>query len=212
MVSCLFQDQQPATKETPSIFAVFRDFQALPLFIIEIRVWRGKLGSQVSWSKDWCLEVFLSIILIWPPPSNSDHQDSITFSVGNPYKPSFTTATGRGPHPKYNNDSEENKSIYGVTGPNAHITTIWTMADGPFQWLAMTLDVTGGFSTLRWLLGCPFDGSSLRSMRLNQVLYTVKKALKHGIPENEANCEVTWPVTLSQIVMDLGGEICSLSL
>ncbi len=38
VVSCLFQDQQPATKETPSIFAVFRDFQALPLFIIEIRV------------------------------------------------------------------------------------------------------------------------------------------------------------------------------
>ena len=25
----------------------------------------------------------------------------ITFLVGNPYKPSFTTVTGRGPHPSY---------------------------------------------------------------------------------------------------------------
>ena len=26
----------------------------------------------------------------------------ITFLIGNPYKPSFTTATVRGPHPRYN--------------------------------------------------------------------------------------------------------------
>ena len=26
---------------------------------------------------------------------------NITFLVGDPYKPSFTTATGRGPHPRY---------------------------------------------------------------------------------------------------------------
>ena len=28
--------------------------------------------------------------------SNSDHQDDITFLVGDPYKPSFATVTGRG--------------------------------------------------------------------------------------------------------------------
>ena len=34
---------------------------------------------------------------MWPPPSNSDHQDYL----GNPNEPSFTTVTGRGPHPRY---------------------------------------------------------------------------------------------------------------
>ena len=41
------------------------------------------------------------ITWMWPPPSNSDHQDYYIF-LGNPYKPSFTTVTGRGPHPIYN--------------------------------------------------------------------------------------------------------------
>ena len=36
-----------------------------------------------------------------PPHSNSDHQDYEPFLIGNPYKPSFTTVTMRGPHPKY---------------------------------------------------------------------------------------------------------------
>ena len=35
-------------------------------------------------------------IICWgvPPPSNSHHQDDITFLVGDPYKPSFATVTG----------------------------------------------------------------------------------------------------------------------
>ena len=42
------------------------------------------------------------IISSWvvPPPSNSHHQDyCITFLVGDPYKPSFATVTGRGDNP-----------------------------------------------------------------------------------------------------------------
>ena len=35
-----------------------------------------------------------------PPPSNSHHQ-VITFLVGDRYKPSFATVTGRGDNPKY---------------------------------------------------------------------------------------------------------------
>ena len=31
---------------------------------------------------------------IYPPPSNSHHQDYCHFLVGNPYKPSFVTVTG----------------------------------------------------------------------------------------------------------------------
>ena len=38
---------------------------------------------------------------VWPPPCNSDHQDYYIFSR-NPYKPSFTTVTVRGPYPTQN--------------------------------------------------------------------------------------------------------------
>ena len=38
---------------------------------------------------------------MWPPHSNSDHQGYYIL-VGDPYKPSFATVTGRGPHPRYN--------------------------------------------------------------------------------------------------------------
>ena len=39
------------------------------------------------------------------PPSqdSSHHQDDITFLVGDPYKPSFATVTGRGVDPSYIN-------------------------------------------------------------------------------------------------------------
>ena len=37
-----------------------------------------------------------------PSQDSSDHQDDITFLVGNPYKPFFATVTGKGPHPTYN--------------------------------------------------------------------------------------------------------------
>ena len=36
-----------------------------------------------------------------PSQDSSDHQDDITFLVGNPYKPLFATVTGKGPHPTY---------------------------------------------------------------------------------------------------------------
>lgn len=143
----LFQDQQPATKETPSIFAVFRDFQALPLFIIEIRVWREKLGSQFLIQGDMIQRLMCG---------------SAKMSAGK--------------------DSEEKKYlhiyiyIYTVPVPNAHITRIHLFGPfGQFQWLTMTLDATRGFSTLRWLLGCPFDGSSERSSMCLSQVYSEKK-------------------------------------
>ena len=47
-----------------------------------------------------CQEFILKNIgWVWPP-RNSDPQ-VVSFSVGDPYKPSFTTVTGSWPHPKY---------------------------------------------------------------------------------------------------------------
>ena len=37
----------------------------------------------------------------------------ITFLVGNPYKPSFATVTGRGPHPRYVSFLERQFSVLG---------------------------------------------------------------------------------------------------
>ena len=36
---------------------------------------------------------------MWPPHSNSDHQDYYIFSRGSQPKPSFPTVTVRGPYP-----------------------------------------------------------------------------------------------------------------
>ena len=37
---------------------------------------------------------------VWPPPRMPVSTRSITFLVGDSYKPSFPTVTGRGPHPR----------------------------------------------------------------------------------------------------------------
>ena len=44
------------------------------------------------------LKDFFYILIPWvvPLPSNSDHQDDMTFLVGDPYKPSFPLLLGRG--------------------------------------------------------------------------------------------------------------------
>ena len=42
-----------------------------------------------------------NICWMWPPPRIPVTTRIITFLVGNPYKPSFTTFTVRGPHPKH---------------------------------------------------------------------------------------------------------------
>ena len=44
--------------------------------------------------------------LIWvvPLPSNSDHQDYEPCLVGDSYKPSFATITGKGDNPRFNGD------------------------------------------------------------------------------------------------------------
>ena len=41
------------------------------------------------------------IFWVWPPARMPVTTRTITFLVGNPYKPLFTTVTGRGPHPRY---------------------------------------------------------------------------------------------------------------
>ncbi len=38
---------------------------------------------------------------MWPPPRMPVTSRIIRFLVGDPYKPSFSTVTGRGPHPMY---------------------------------------------------------------------------------------------------------------
>ena len=43
----------------------------------------------------------LHICWMWPPHSNSDHQDYHIFNRGSRKKPSFTTVTVRGPYPRY---------------------------------------------------------------------------------------------------------------
>ncbi len=40
------------------------------------------------------------ILWMWPPPSNSHHQEYYIFNRESQPKPSFATVTGRGPHPK----------------------------------------------------------------------------------------------------------------
>ena len=49
------------------------------------------------------------IIWAWPPSSNSAKTRIITFLVGNPYKPSSATVTGKGPHPTYSCSTFFNK-------------------------------------------------------------------------------------------------------
>ena len=70
----------------------------------------SKGGICYSSLRSRCLVQFLPIFpqnkkqyicWVWPPHSNSDHQDYETFLVGDPYKPSFTTVTVRGPYPIY---------------------------------------------------------------------------------------------------------------
>ena len=43
--------------------------------------------------------------MVWPLPSNSDHQDYYIFSR-EPYKPLFATVTGKRPHPSYKRFAE----------------------------------------------------------------------------------------------------------
>ncbi len=45
-----------------------------------------------------CQRKFFEGPWVWPPPGNSDHQDDITFLVGDPYKPSFATGILGGGH------------------------------------------------------------------------------------------------------------------
>ena len=42
------------------------------------------------------------------PVINSDHQDDIAFLVGDPYKPSFATITGKGDNPTYMDIAKKN--------------------------------------------------------------------------------------------------------
>ena len=58
----------------------------------------GNLGVDESFAKTYTS----GIILLWPPPRMPVTTRIMTCLIGNPYKPSFATVTGRGPHPRYN--------------------------------------------------------------------------------------------------------------
>ncbi len=49
----------------------------------------------------WDLGKFSYTLGVAPSLDSSDHQDDITFLIGNPYNPSFTTVTVRGPYLTY---------------------------------------------------------------------------------------------------------------
>ncbi len=51
---------------------------------------RKKIAADFLWSVNW----------VWPPHRIPVTTKIITCLIGNPYKPSFTTVTVRGPHPK----------------------------------------------------------------------------------------------------------------
>ena len=81
--------------------------------------WEREMGPLIS-GKSWLVKHYsiwpdLDIHLVWPPPSNSHHQDYYIFRIGDPYKPSFATVTGRGPHMltfvSTNNDSPSWSSL-----------------------------------------------------------------------------------------------------
>ena len=70
------------------------------------RWWKQRLNQKdVIFSRTWItpsLEVRgTNVVCVGCGPLNSDHQDYYIFRIGNPYKPSFTTVTVRGPYPRY---------------------------------------------------------------------------------------------------------------
>ena len=72
---------------------------------LNLRFFWGGIASQISTVFLRLLRANLQEGEAWnhldvaPSQDASDHQDYETFLVGNPYKPSFTTVTVRGPHP-----------------------------------------------------------------------------------------------------------------
>ena len=72
--------------------------------------------SLARW--DLSVSMFIQYLLgVAPSQDSSEHQDDITLSSrGSRTKPSFTTVTGRGPHPKYINFNRE-PSILCRRGP-----------------------------------------------------------------------------------------------
>ena len=56
------------------------------------------------WGNPWIISVLSYTYMLGAAPFpviNSDHQDDIAFLVGDPYKPSFATITGKGDNPTY---------------------------------------------------------------------------------------------------------------
>ena len=99
-------------KSTPFVLAVLGEWNPTPtsvgFSVDENRsLWIAQMFSFFRKGKHWVNPIcvyWAKVIVIhwmWPPPSNSDHQDYYIFSRESLYKPSFTTVTGRGPYPSY---------------------------------------------------------------------------------------------------------------
>ena len=59
---------------------------------------KERMVFQALFFKD--MSVFRGESWVWPPPRIPVTTRIITFLIGNRYKPSFATVTGRGPHPR----------------------------------------------------------------------------------------------------------------
>ena len=62
----------------------------------------GNLGVDESFANHFQNLYVRYNLGVAPSQDASHHQDYEPVLIGNPYKPSFATVTGRGPHPRYN--------------------------------------------------------------------------------------------------------------
>ena len=82
------------------------------------------MPASFSTESPWAMEknngLFIGYILgVAPSQDSSHHQDYEPFLVGDPYKPSFPTVTGRGPHPRYATQScEDYNKPWNPSAPN----------------------------------------------------------------------------------------------
>ena len=91
--------QPPATPPATSSASPWRSHHA-PGFVFTRRH-RGGQGTLLkkTWMDlSWMIITWVGTTL----PSKSHHQDYEPFLVGDPYKPSFATVTGRGDNPNHN--------------------------------------------------------------------------------------------------------------
>ena len=81
-------------------------------------------------------------IWIYPPASNSHHQDDIAFLVANPYRPLFATVTGRAVYPSNNRFAVLQEFHDFASAHPLSFTTLLKLS---------LVDVVGGISELSYI-------------------------------------------------------------